>query len=404
MQRPLELGLDDRLGVLAQTSNHRVERARPLPVQERGDLLFEQLAGRLALAPAGGEVLMQDLLQVVDIVDIDPVELGDAGLDVARDRDVDEEDRPASTLAHDGLHQAQIDDRLAGAGAGDDDVGGDQGFVEALPAERSTSDRGRELGRSLGAAVDHADLAGPCPTQVHRGQPGHLAGAEQRDASPLELAKDAAGQVDRDRGDRGPAAGDVGLAADPLGPAKGHGQAAIEDRSDGLALAGDLPGVFDLAEDLRLADDHALEAGRDPEDVPGRALLLAHEAVLADHVGAEPTQIRERLDDPLGSQLLGLDRVDLDPVAGREQHDLAQRGAMDQAGQALGHLGLRERESLAQIDRRGRVIEADGEQVHRGLKSAARRRRGSGTCRRRRSWSARRLCVRAGPRPPARPS
>ena len=72
---------------------HHVERAQPR-VHLRQLVGHDALGlGRRALPLAA--VAVDDLLQIVDVVEIGVVDALDLGVEVARDGDVDEEDRPA---------------------------------------------------------------------------------------------------------------------------------------------------------------------------------------------------------------------------------------------------------------------------------------------------------------------
>ena len=55
------------------------------------------------------------------------------------------------------------------------------------------------------------------------------------------------------------AGADLGFGADFLGDGEGALEERFELSGDGADLAGDGVGLFDLAEDLRLADDHGVE-------------------------------------------------------------------------------------------------------------------------------------------------
>ena len=91
---PLELGPADRLEALAQRDDGRHRAARPLPGVNALDLLVDDRFGARDLGAAPREVLADDRLQVVDVVEEHLLDFADRRLDVARHRDVDEEQRP----------------------------------------------------------------------------------------------------------------------------------------------------------------------------------------------------------------------------------------------------------------------------------------------------------------------
>ena len=61
----------------------------------------------------------------------------------------------------------------------------------------------------------------------------------------------------------------------------------VQHAADGAELAGRSVRGAKLAEDLRLADDHRLQPGRDPEQVLDRRAGVVHEEVVAELVGAD---------------------------------------------------------------------------------------------------------------------
>src|SRR5206468_8641030 len=83
-------------------------------------------------------VALGQALQGVDVVQGDAGQLAAGGLHVARDGDVDEDQRAPVALAGDDRQLVVADDRVRGGGGGDDDVG---------------------LGQPLGQVVQRRDLA-----------------------------------------------------------------------------------------------------------------------------------------------------------------------------------------------------------------------------------------------------
>ena len=76
---------------------------------------------------------------------------------------------------------------------------------------------------------------------------------------PCKRAEDFAGEVDGYGGDGDGAGADLGFGADFFGDGEGALEEGFEVGGDGADFAGDGVGLFDLAEDLRLAYDHAVE-------------------------------------------------------------------------------------------------------------------------------------------------
>ena len=93
--RLLELVGADRLGLRANRGDGRDDLHRLEPALERDHLLVDDDLGALGLAHALLEVLRDDAVEVVDVVEVDVGEVVDGRVDVARNGDVDEEERAA---------------------------------------------------------------------------------------------------------------------------------------------------------------------------------------------------------------------------------------------------------------------------------------------------------------------
>ena len=91
---------------------------------------------RSALRPlllALAAVLLAGRLQVVDRVQIDARQVADRRIEIARNRQVEDEQRPLIALGDDRPEIGSRDDRLARAGGADDQVGLDQQRVQIAP-------------------------------------------------------------------------------------------------------------------------------------------------------------------------------------------------------------------------------------------------------------------------------
>ena len=95
-----ELGGADLLGVGAQRRDRRHDVERGAPLAEALGLLDDEPLGHLGLGAPAGERLGDDRLEVVDVVEEAAVELVHRGIDVARDGDVDEEERACGGARH----------------------------------------------------------------------------------------------------------------------------------------------------------------------------------------------------------------------------------------------------------------------------------------------------------------
>ncbi len=158
---------------------------------------------------------------------------------------------------------------------------------------------------------------------------------------------------------------DLGLRAHPLGHAEGLAEERVQPRADRLAGLGQREGVLHLAEDLRLADHHGVEAGRHAEGVAhGVAIEVRIEDGLhgAEVEAAVAAQVAEHRRPRLARRLGHA--VHLDPVARGQDHELGEQAAALDVAQHLAQLVLLDRELLAQADRRVLVAEAGDEERH----------------------------------------
>ena len=113
----------------------------------------------------------------------------------------------------------------------------------------------------------------PCCDEVPRGDLAHFSGADEKNGAPFERAEDFAGEIDSDGCDGDGVGADAGFAARFFGGGKGALQQVLELAGDGPGGARHGKGLLDLAENLRLADDHGIEAGGHAEEMADGFLL-----------------------------------------------------------------------------------------------------------------------------------
>ena len=112
-QRLLRLGAGDPHSA-PQRGDGRAGRAPACGGQEQRELLVDQRLGAIGLLAPVLQVLAHHLLQVVDVVEVDPLQIAHLRLDVAGDGDVDEHQRPRRAGA---LHASATAPCPAPAGA-----------------------------------------------------------------------------------------------------------------------------------------------------------------------------------------------------------------------------------------------------------------------------------------------
>src|SRR5438093_3396918 len=106
----LELRRADRLRPCTQRGDLRDDVPGGLPRPEARGLLSHDRLGPSRLPAAGFEALGDDGFEVVDVVEIAALELVDRRIEVAWDRDVDQEQRPTLTGGQDALDPVSSED------------------------------------------------------------------------------------------------------------------------------------------------------------------------------------------------------------------------------------------------------------------------------------------------------
>jgi hypothetical protein len=145
---------------LVEPIDHRAELTGAGPAHVALDLFVDDLAGVLDRFAAGRLRGRDDVLEVVEVVEVDVFELADRRLDVARERDVDEEDRAVAAGLAERLELFPGDDRVLRAGRGDDDVGGDEVVGEVLEGNGHAAEPLRKQIGFGGVAVADEQPAG----------------------------------------------------------------------------------------------------------------------------------------------------------------------------------------------------------------------------------------------------
>jgi hypothetical protein len=182
------------------------------------------------------------------------------------------------------------------------------------------------------------------------------------------VVENTAGAVDGNGADAQPALGDARLAHHLLADGEGLLEERIEGRAGRPAFAGLVVRVADLAQDLRLADDHRVERGCDAEEVSDDVALGLLVHVRRDASCRHVAQLGEERDHLVVARVAvhGAGGVELDAVAGVEQDRLDALELRAQRLQRIKSLRTREREPLAQFQRRGGVVQSQEEQpLHR---------------------------------------
>ena len=153
-----------------------------------------------------------------------------------------------------------------------------------------------------------------------------------------------------------------------LATLKARVQQAVQPAAERAAILGGGVGGLELAQDLRLADHHGIQAGGHAEQVMDGVAAFVPVEVRLDGVGTDGLVIgQEGIDDGLRvGAVVGGDR-DLHAVAGGEDHGFADALARFQVGQRRRQGVFAEGQAFAHLDGCGLVAHAGDQQLH-GLK------------------------------------
>ena len=300
-------------------------------------------------------------LEIGEIIEEHAIERVDGRIGVGRDRRVDDEDGTERPFAQRRRDERRGEDGAAGAERCHDHVGGDQrrlDFVERrMVAGKPRSGAFGALGRAA-----HDEPSQPGAEELLGHQLAHLGGADQQRGAAVEVAVNAARQIERGGGDRLRPLGDAGLAPDSARAGEGGEERALKIRADETQLRRGAMRAPHLGQHVRLADDAALKRARDREEMAQGGIALVAVERGGDALGRD----RHARGDQRRKRLRGTLVVanQLDAVAGRDQHRFARAERAQLLERAV-DIAPDQREALAQRGRARAMIDADDEETGR---------------------------------------
>ena len=262
------------------------------------------------------------------------------------------------------LGHAEADDGQRAGGAGDDDV-----VLRHVLAEFVEADGGAvvALGQrpaTLDGAVGDGDLLRLAGAEVGGAQLDHLAGTDEQDALGFERFENAFGQMHAGGGHRHDVGADRRRRANLLGDREGVLEQFVQLCAERAVFFGDAHRVLHLAENLRLADDHRIEAAGDAEGMADRFRLVVGVDVRGDVLAPDLVILGQPVDHYL--RRFG-GAVDFGTVAGGQDRHLAHRPVARQVGQRVRKFVGAKRHALANGEWGGAVVDAEGKDHRIGL-------------------------------------
>ena len=259
------------------------------------------------------------------------------------------------------LEQTLAQDRQCARRARHDDVELREPFRHLVQRDRLGGKARRELPATFERPVGDRDRPGIARGEVRCREIDHFPRADEQDPLLGDRWEDALGQLHRGRRHRDRRAADLGLGADILC----HGERPLEQpvqhepqRACGFGVA---DGLLHLAQDLRLAQHHRIEARGDTERVGHRLFARQCVEVRREGIPRHSMELLEPLDHR--PRLRSMD-VELGTVARRQDRRFLDRGAGEEVAQRVTETFGREGDPFAHVERRGRVIQAEGVKGH----------------------------------------
>jgi len=136
----------------------------------------------------------------------------------------------------------------------------------------------------------------------------------------------------------------------------------LQRESERAGRVGMLVGRLHLAEDLRFAQHHGIEAAGHAQRVQYRFVVLVPIEVGFEFVAPDAVEAAQPVEHSLLPAGVLFPEVDLGAVAGRENRRLGDLYTAVQRIQRLPELNLVHGEALADLYRRSPVVDSEGEQ------------------------------------------
>ena len=147
VEQPPQFLLAQRLPVFAQPLDDRAGRPMVHLLHEQPGFFFDDRQRRRQFGVALLAVVGRGGLQIVDRIKIHAQPIADRRLEIARHRQIENQQRPLIALRLEPLEPLERHDRLCRAGGADDQIGGDQMLVEFFPRSRPAAEFGGQFAR-----------------------------------------------------------------------------------------------------------------------------------------------------------------------------------------------------------------------------------------------------------------
>ena len=215
-----------------------------------------------------------------------------------------------------------------------------------------------QLLRARLRTVGESHLARMMRGEMRRREFNHFTGADEQHALLGNARINAFRQPHRSGSHRHRARADVGFAAYGFGDRESALEQLVEHPAQRAGLFGRAHRTLELAENLRLAQHHRIQTAGHAKCMFHRTRLRQLVQIRLDLRRLHAVVIRHPVD---GRARFRGRAVDLGAVARGNDRRFADRPAVHQVTQGLRHLFGMENHPLTHIERRGLVVQSEGE-------------------------------------------
>src|SRR5262245_41827240 len=211
-------------------------------------------------------------------------------------------------------------------------------------------------------------MFGAFVNQVAQGFFAHFARADDEDMFVVKSLEYTLRKIgDGDAGDTNSFLLNGGFGSDAFGDTEGRLKGSVGERAGRAGAGGELVGLLHLTENLGFADDHAVEAGCDGEEVPDEVFAGVLKELAEDLIHVEAVKLGQECDDVVvrGAGVGDFaGKIELDAITRREQHGFGLWVAAAEARKRFRGLLAAEGELFAKLDGSCVVAATDHAEVH----------------------------------------
>jgi hypothetical protein len=194
----------------------------------------------------------------------------------------------------------------------------------------------------------------------------HLAGAHDEDLRRFDIREELLGQFHRNTCDTDPPSCDRRARIYFFARGKRRVEEPVEDLAAALCRAGHRKALFDLTDDLRLADNHTVEAGTYGQQVRNSVIVESNIEKIAKIAWLYAARFRHKV-----RQIIRFDRViarsrtvQLDAIAGRKQGKLDRGESTLEIPECIDSVIGAERQLFPDTDRSGLIVYSQNDDLH----------------------------------------